>query len=278
MNHALAEMHTRANIFGVGVHAIDMSAAIVRINEIVNSENKGYVCVTAVHGVIEAQHDRIFADALHGATLVTADGMPLVWLGKLQGHPEIDRVFGPDLMLAVCRAGVERATTHFLYGGKPGVAQQLKSELERIVPGVRIVGTYSPPFRELSSDEQVGLVQAVRKLKPDIIWVGVSTPKQEKFMARYLPLFDTHVMIGVGAAFDFHTGRIKDSPNWVKRSGLQWFHRLLQEPSRLWKRYLFCNSEFLLKAALQVVGITRYRLERSEALRPDDLYSADRSS
>lgn len=265
MKHAQADMHPRVNILGVGVHAIDMSAALRAIEHALRSGDKGYVCVTSVHGVIEAQHDQAFADILAKAMLVTPDGMPLVWMGKLQGYREIDRVFGPDLMLHVCRIGIRSATTHFLYGGSHGVAQQLRCELERMLPGIRIVGTYTPPFRALDSHDEAELVDAVRELKPDVMWVGLGTPKQEQFMARYLPLLDTRLMIGVGAAFDFHTGRIHDSPRWIKRCGMQWFHRLLQEPSRLWKRYLFSNSEFLVKITLQLARSARYTLKTAES-------------
>jgi N-acetylglucosaminyldiphosphoundecaprenol N-acetyl-beta-D-mannosaminyltransferase len=265
MKHGHYDTNARANILGVGVHAIDMDAAVRIVEQSLKSGAKRYVCVTSVHGLIEAQHDSGFAAILGRALLVTPDGMPLVWMGRLQGHSTMSRVFGPDLMFQVCKMGIHSRTAHFLCGGRPGVAQQLKGELERTFPGIRIVGAYTPPFRELNSHEQAELISAVRELKPDIVWVGLGTPKQERFMARYLPLLDTRLMIGVGAAFDFHTGRIKDSPVLVKRCGLQWLHRLLQEPSRLWKRYLFSNSEFLIKIAQQLADSTRYTLKTSES-------------
>jgi N-acetylglucosaminyldiphosphoundecaprenol N-acetyl-beta-D-mannosaminyltransferase len=141
-----------------------------------------------------------------------------------------------------------------------GVAEQLHDALHRRFPRIKIVGTYTPPFRPLTRDEEKTLISTVKELAPDIIWVGMSTPKQERFMAEYLPRLNTMLMIGVGAAFDFHTGRVKDSPQWVKRSGLQWAHRLMQQPSRLWKRYIINNPLFLIKAGLQLAGLKRYYL------------------
>jgi N-acetylglucosaminyldiphosphoundecaprenol N-acetyl-beta-D-mannosaminyltransferase len=147
-----------------------------------------------------------------------------------------------------------------LYGGKPGIAEALRENLERRFPGIRIVGTYTPPFRPLSDSEKTGLQQRLSALAPDVVWVGLSTPKQEEFMFENIGSLNCKVMVGVGAAFDIHTGHVKDAPQWVKNAGLQWLHRLCQEPSRLWKRYLFNNSAFLLRIALQFTGIKRYEL------------------
>ncbi len=202
------------------------------------AERKGYVCVTGVHGVMEAQRSPDFRRVLDRAMLVVPDGMPTVWVGRWEGHNEMGRVFGPELMLEVCRISVASGRTHFLYGGKPGIAEELKANLETWFPGIRVVGTYTPPFRPLSLDEKAHLQATLDESTPDIIWIGLSTPKQEKFMAEYIESLNCKVMIGVGAAFDIHTGRVKDAPRWIKSAGLQWLHRLCQEPSRLWKRYL----------------------------------------
>ena len=171
------------------------------------------------------------------------------------------RVFGPDLMLEVCEMSVREGYTHFLYGGSDGVAEQLSAALSRRFPGLRIVGTYNPPFRPLNQIEQEELSARVASVKPDIFWVGLSTPKQERFMSEYLPRLDTLVMVGVGAAFDLHTGRIQDAPAWVKQSGLQWLHRLGQEPRRLWKRYLYNNPRFVIKMTSQLLGLSKYPLQ-----------------
>ena len=170
------------------------------------------------------------------------------------------RVFGPEFMLQMCELSVKRSYKHFLYGGAPGVADRLKRNLVDSFPGLQIVGTYTPPFRPLNQEEQETLRAQVHSLQPDIIWVGLSTPKQERFMAEFLPRLDTKLMVGVGAAFDVHTGRIKDAPAWVKQSGLQWLHRLLQEPGRLWKRYLINNPLFLWNIAVQLLGLRTFEI------------------
>jgi N-acetylglucosaminyldiphosphoundecaprenol N-acetyl-beta-D-mannosaminyltransferase len=248
----------RVNILGVGVNAINMTQAVDLVASAVSKKTKGYVCVTGVHGIMEAQRDPAFRTILNCSFLTTPDGMPTVWVGRLNAYSQMRRVYGPDFMLNVCSLSVERGYTHFLYGGVEGVADQLKSELTRKFPGLKIVGTQTPPFRPLNSSEKADLQTRISKLCPDFFWVGLSTPKQERFMAEYLPKLDTKVMVGVGAAFDIHTGRAQDSPDWVKNAGMQWFHRLLQDPSRLWKRYLINNPIFVFKMTSQLLGLTKY--------------------
>ena len=255
----------RANVLGVGVHAVDMNAAVKLIARAVATRNKGYVCAVGVHGVMEAQRDPKTRDAFSRALLLVPDGMPTVWMGRLQGLSQMRRVFGPDLMLAVISDDELQGCSHFLYGGRPGVAQELQRRLSQLYPKAHIAGAYTPPFRPLNEAEGAEFCELVRRLQPDIIWVGLSTPKQEQFMAQYLPRLDTTLMIGVGAAFDFHTGRLKDSPQWVKQLGLQWLHRLIQEPSRLSTRYLHNNPRFLLKATMQLTGLRRFPLHHPAA-------------
>ena len=248
----------RVNILGVGVTAMDMPQAVRMATSAVSQDRKGYVCVTGVHGIMEAQADPAFRAILNRSLLTTPDGMPTVWVGRINGYSRMRRVYGPDFMLNVCAASVGPGYTHFLYGGVEGVAEQLKDELTKKFPGLKIVGTYTPPFRPLNASENSALQSQIATLRPDFFWVGLSTPKQERFMAEYLPQLETRVMVGVGAAFDMHTGRAKDSPDWVKRAGLQWLHRLLQEPSRLWKRYLINNPIFVYKMTSQLLGLTKY--------------------
>lgn len=248
-----------ANVLGIGVHAVTVRGAVDAITGALRSHQKGFVCVAGVHGIMEARRDPSLARILRDAFLVVPDGMPTVWMGRLQGL-SIARVFGPDLMLAIFQEPRLTQTKHYFYGGSPGVAQQLEQVLQARHPGARIVGTYCPPFRPLSTPEQSFFIDDVRRSRPDIIWVGLSTPKQERFMAEYLPRLATTLMIGVGAAFDFHTGRINDSPAWVKRMGLQWAHRLAQDPRRLWRRYLFNNPPFAWNALLQCLGLKDFPL------------------
>jgi N-acetylglucosaminyldiphosphoundecaprenol N-acetyl-beta-D-mannosaminyltransferase len=250
----------RANVLGVGVHALNLARAAEIVETSVSDRRKGYICVTGVHGIMEAHRDAGFHQILNRALLVIPDGMPTVWIGRAQKHTQMRRVFGPELMLEVCRRSVRNGMTHFLYGGKPGIAQQLQQNLSSWFPGIQVMGAFTPPFRVLSPDELAELRKTIATMAPDIIWVGLSTPKQERFMAENLEDLDCQLMIGVGAAFDIHTGKVKDAPRWVKNAGLQWLHRLGQEPSRLWKRYLVNNSTFLFRLALQITGLKRYEL------------------
>jgi N-acetylglucosaminyldiphosphoundecaprenol N-acetyl-beta-D-mannosaminyltransferase len=243
-----------ANVLGVGVHAINMDQAIEAIESALKIRHKGYVCVTGVHGVMEAQRDAAFRSILNAAFLNVPDGMPTVWIGKFQGCDGMDRVFGPDLMLRVCQASQQKGYRHFLCGGAPGVAEALKDSLQARCPRLQIVGTFTPPFHDWQSNEEDAFLRLIDRLEPDLVWVGLSTPKQERFMAEYIHKLNTTLMIGVGAAFDFHTDRLKDAPSWMKQSGLQWVHRLLQDPRRLGKRYLRTHPKFLLQITLQLLG------------------------
>jgi len=251
---------SRANVLGVGVHAVDLPTAASIIESAVREGTKGYVCVTGVHGVMEAQRDSEFRDILDRALLVTPDGMPTVWVGRMQGNSGMSRVFGPDLMLEVCRRSAETGIRHFLYGGNPGIADELAECLRRRFPGITIAGTFTPPFRALEPSEQLALERQMEAALPDIVWVGLSTPKQERFMAENFRRLPGKIMVGVGAAFDIHTGHVKDAPQWIKGAGLQWAHRLCQDPRRLWKRYLLNNSAFLFAIGLQLTGVRRHPL------------------
>lgn len=248
----------RSNVLGVGVSAINMAQALALFDSWLRNGRKGYVCVTGVHGVMEAQKDDAFRRILNESLLTAPDGMPTVWVGRLQGFKSMQRVFGPDLMFELCRMSVKEGYSHFFYGGRPGVVEDLRSKLTQKIPGMRVAGTFTPPFGPLSPSEEERLIGIVAQTKPDLFWVGLSTPKQERFMADYLHKIETKIMVGVGAAFDLHAGLIKDAPVWMKFSGLQWLHRLIQEPSRLWKRYLVNNPQFVWKMALQLAHFENY--------------------
>ena len=254
-------MIARANVLGVGINALNMTEAVDLCSNLVARKTPGYVCVTGVHGIMEAQRDPSLRRVLNSSFLTVPDGMPTVWIGRLQGYSQMRRVYGPDFMLALCSESVGRGLRHFLYGGKEGVASELACSLALRFPGINIVGTFTPPFRTLTDVEQNDLVNMIAVAKPDIVWVGLSTPKQERFMASYLSRLDTFLMVGVGAAFDIHTGRINDAPAWMKSAGLQWLHRLAQEPRRLWKRYLINNPLFVVYMILQLAGRRGYNLE-----------------
>ena len=248
----------KANVLGVGVSVINLAQAARLILEAVRQNQKGYVAVSGVHGVSEAQADRQFRRILNSAFLNTPDGMPICWVGRFQGFKAMDRVYGPDLMLELCAASTDGSVRHFLYGGAPGVAETLRSSLDSRFPGLCVCGTYSPPFRPLNHEEEADLLRQTESLRPDIFWVGLSTPKQERFMAAYLDKLHVRIMIGVGAAFDILPGRVRQAPYWMQRSGLEWFFRLTQEPGRLWKRYLINNPLFVARILAQFTGLKRY--------------------
>jgi N-acetylglucosaminyldiphosphoundecaprenol N-acetyl-beta-D-mannosaminyltransferase len=244
-------------ILGVKVHPTSMDRALSRIESILAHGDKGYVCVTGVHGIMESQVDSSLKRIINHSVLTTPDGRPTVWVGWLRGFFKMRQVTGPDMMLRICALSAEKGYTHFFYGGNTGVADQLKDTLTQRFPGLNVVGTYTPPFRPLSADEEADLIRTVSELKPDFFWVGLSTPKQEKFMDQYLSKLDTRLMLGVGAAFDIHTGRIKDAPYWMKLTGVQWMHRIYQDPGRLWKRYLINNPKFMYRITLELLGFAR---------------------
>ena len=249
-----AYLPQRVNVLGVDINSIDMMEAVKRIADFVDNRHKAYICVTGVHGIMECQHDRSLGAIHNRSGLTVPDGMPVVWAAKLLGFKQISRVYGPDLMLEVCKVSIDKGYTHFLYGGGYGTVEVLRDNLEMRFPGLNIVGTMTPPFRPLHPEEESQLIERVAILKPDFFWVGLSTPKQERFIAEYITKLDTTVMLGVGAAFDIHSGKTNDAPGWMKHIGMQWFHRLCQEPKRLWRRYLYNNPAFLYRFAKQLIS------------------------
>lgn len=251
----------RFNVLGVGVHALTLDHARDLILTRRGPGPAGCVYATTVHGISEAQHDAPLRDAYRRAWLVTPDGMPLVWLGRWHGHRATTRVYGPDLMLAVCDAGRATGLRHYFYGGAPGVAEQLRDRLTARFPGLDVVGTFTPPYRELTAEEFAAFQADVAARRPDVIWVGLGSPKQEKFAAAAAPHLAAGTLITVGAAFDFHTGRVAQAPRWMQRSGLEWLFRLAVEPRRLWRRYLVLNPLFVARTLAQLTGLRRYPLD-----------------
>jgi N-acetylglucosaminyldiphosphoundecaprenol N-acetyl-beta-D-mannosaminyltransferase len=248
---------SRYNVLGVGVSTLTLRQTRDLILSLRGEQRRGYICLGTAHGLTEARRDpqlrRIYNDAL----LTTPDGMPLVWLGP----PGVERVYGPDLMLAVCDAGRASGLRHYLYGGVPGVAEELRQRLGNRFPGLDVVGSFTPPFRELNEAEVETLRLEIARTRPDVIWVGLSSPKQEKFMARYWRELDAAMLIGVGAAFDFHSGRVRQAPRWIQRSGFEWLFRLGTEPLRLGPRYLKTNPLFALRVLAQKSGMKKYPVE-----------------
>jgi N-acetylglucosaminyldiphosphoundecaprenol N-acetyl-beta-D-mannosaminyltransferase len=248
------------NVLGVAVSPINMGLALEQIGQAIANRQKGYVCVTGVHGVSEAQADPEFRRILNRAFLCTPDGMPLVWVGRWQGRKQMDRVYGPDLMLAVMELSEKTGWRHYFYGGADGTAELLRAKLLERFPKLQIVGANEPPFRPLNLEEQQKLRGEVSAARPDIMWVGLSTPKQERFMSQYLDQLDVTLMFGVGAAFDFLAGKTRQAPKWMQRSGLEWCFRLGCEPRRLWKRYLKNNPLFMARIFCQFTGLRKFPL------------------
>jgi len=249
------------NVLGVGVSAITMGDALTAIDRWIATGARHYVCVTGVHGVMESQSDPALREIHNHAGLVTPDGMPLVWVSRFRGHGQVERVYGPDLLLACCRESVSKGYRHFFYGGAPGVPERLAARLEERFPGLVVAGTWSPPFGELTPLEEEATIERINSSDSDIVWVGLSTPKQERWMAGQVGRLDAPVLIGVGAAFDFHAGLKRQAPRWMQRSGLEWLFRLGAEPARLWRRYLINNPRFVWRLLLQSAGIVRYDLD-----------------
>ena len=240
--------------------ALTLEQATQRIIERSRQRPAGYVCVTGVHGVVESLADSELRQIHNRAYLVTPDGMPMVWLGRWHGWRQITRVYGPDLMLQVCDRGRSRGLRHFFYGGAEGVAADLRHALQARFPDLQISGTFTPPFRPLDDAESAALRTQVEESRTDIIWVGLSTPKQERFMAGYAAQLSVGLLIGVGAAFDIHSGRKRQAPRWVQCCALEWLFRLAQEPRRLWRRYFVNNAVFLWCISMQLMGLRKYPL------------------
>ena len=247
----------RTNVLGVGISAIDIPLAIDQVASWIARREPHYVCVTGVHGVMESQRDEELRRIHNQAGLVTPDGMPLVWLSRLAGHRAVRRVYGPDLMLALCMFGLDKRFRHFLYGSRHDTLERLAANLETRFSGIRIAGMISPPFRLSSEDEDLEITASISAANADIVWVGLSTPKQERWMSAHVGRVGAPVLIGVGAAFDFHAGVKPQAPRWMQRSGLEWLFRMSTEPRRLAGRYLVNNPRFVMLVLAQKLGLRR---------------------
>lgn len=245
------------HVLGVPVNAIQIPGAIATMEDwILNKTDSHFVAVTGMHGLMEAQREPMFKTILRDASLVVADGMPLVWMGRWRGFKMPRRVYGPELMEAFFKTTGERYR-HFFYGGAPGVADLLGNKMRKLY-GIKVVGTYSPPFRQLSPEEEKETVRTIQSTLPDVVWVGMSTPKQEKWMRAFRDRLKVPVMVGVGAAFDFHTGRTKQAPVWMREHGLECLFRLASEPRRLWRRYLVYGPQFVWNVNLEILGLKKF--------------------
>lgn len=260
------------NTLGVRIDAISMADCLDAFEAAILPETPLplpiRVAPMGVAGIIQSRRDPSMQRILNGTHFNTPDGMPLVWLGKLHGYREIERVYGPDMLLEACTAGIDKGWTHYFYGAAPGVADRLRANLEALYPTLRILGVESPPFRPISREEEQQLIDRIDALRPDFFWIGISTPKQLYLMDRLASRLKCKVICPVGYAFDVHAGMEEDAPEWVKLAGFQWLHRLLKQP-RLWKRYLPDNPRFVFESLLQLLRLRRYPMFRHDIpLRP----------
>ena len=242
------------DILGIPIAMTDYGGAMNVMDAMIERREPGYVIAAAVHVVMVGQDDAAVRAALLGSTLTVPDGMPVVWAANWLGENLPDRVYGPELMRRYNDRCSERGHRVWLYGGRDqGSLAQLALSIRQKHPGINVVGGYSPPFRRLTDDEEDAIVDQINEAEPDVLWVGIGVPKQEKWMARMRPRLDVPVMCGVGAAFDFHAGRVSQAPDWMQERGLEWTYRIAQEPRRLLPRYLYYNPRFLAAIGGQLV-------------------------
>jgi N-acetylglucosaminyldiphosphoundecaprenol N-acetyl-beta-D-mannosaminyltransferase len=249
----------RFSILGVTFNAVQIPEVILQMRHWISlRQSCRYIAVAGMHGITEARHKVEFRRAVTDAALVVPDGMPVVWIGRFRGYYLPRRVYGPELMLRFCQETTSAGYRHYLLGGAPGVPEQLAQSLKKSCPGIVIAGMYSPPFRPTTAKEDAAIVENINRAAPDVLWVGLGTPKQELWMHQHRDQLRVPVIVGVGAAFDFLSFRKRQAPVWMRERGLEWMFRLLQEPLRLWKRYLVYGSEFVFLAALEVLGLRRF--------------------
>ena len=256
--HLMREDATRTvtsfDVLGIAVDAVQIPDVIRQMCRWIEERATArYIAVANTHMIVEARQDPSFRQVLDAADLRVPDGMPLIWCGRFRGHALARRAYGPEIMMTFCRDTAAKGFRHFFYGGAPGVAIDLIERLKQSCPGIQIAGFDSPPFRNLTSEEDAEAIQKINRAHPDIVWVGLGCPKQERWMWVHRGLLTAPVMVGVGQAFDILSGRRKPAPAWMREHGLEWFCRFLQEPRRLWRRYLVYNAKFIGALLLEIL-------------------------
>ena len=242
------------DLLGVRIAAVQIPDVIRRMQGWIEDRSAPrFIAVANTHVIVEARQDASFQQILNAADLCVPDGMPLIWYGRFRGYLLARRVYGPELMIAFCHETISKGFRHYFYGGAPGVAEELVEHLKESCPGIQIAGFSSPPFRALTPEEDQASIGRINRAYPDIVWVGLGCPKQERWMRSHRGLLSAPVMVGVGQAFDLFSGRKKPAPAWMREHGLEWFYRFLQEPRRLWRRYLIYNSKFVAAVFLEIL-------------------------
>jgi N-acetylglucosaminyldiphosphoundecaprenol N-acetyl-beta-D-mannosaminyltransferase len=246
------------DVLDVPLALVDYTSTLAWMDAMIGESSSGYVCVCNVHTVMASGEDPELRAALLASSINVPDGQPLVWAINSLGHSLAGRVYGPELMARACADAAVRGHRFYLYGGRnQGALVQLALNLRQRYPGVQIVGGYSPPHRPLSGEEQEAVVEEINRSRADVVWVGIGVPKQEKWMAQMRPHLDVPLLVGVGAAFDFHAGLVRQAPTWIQEAGLEWAYRLAHEPRRLWRRYVRYNPRFLTAFARQLAAHRR---------------------
>lgn len=261
----MADRVPTVEILGVPISRITPTSALAAIEGWVDAKAGAYVCACDVHSLMRARSDPTHLAALRGAALVTPDGQPVVWSARARGIADMSRVCGPDLLPLVCRT-LAGKTRHYFLGGATGVAEQLAAKLKRDIPTLDVVGTESPPYREPTADERAATIERIKRSGANIVWIGLGCPKQERWMLDHHDRLPGVVLVGVGAAFDFHTERVRRAPPWMRDNGLEWLHRLVSEPRRLWQRYLVLAPRFAVASAIETMLLRRRALKSDKSL------------
>ena len=241
-------------ILGVKISAIDINDACSLVEDAILKRQKKYICVCPVSTIMECKRNEKVLMSVNSADLATPDGMPVVWIGKIQGYKNIRRVYGPELMQKICGISEKNGYRNYLYGSSPNVLTKLREKLNKKYPCLIINGSFSPPFRQLTKDEDDKIVEDINSSNPDIVWVGLGSPKQDLWMHEHRQRINAPIMIGVGAAFDFLAGTKPQAPRWIQDNGFEWLFRLITEPNRLWRRYLINNSLFVFYVTLELIS------------------------
>jgi N-acetylglucosaminyldiphosphoundecaprenol N-acetyl-beta-D-mannosaminyltransferase len=258
----------RVNVLGVGISAIDPPTALDYMVHWIESQQRHYVCVCAVHTVMECQEDPELRAMVNGASLCVPDGMPLVWIARLTGQRHVGRVYGPDLMLSFCELAAQRGYRNYLLGGIEGRPEALAQQLTIRFPDLSVVGMRPTPERPLPPAENEDVIAEINRVAPDVVWVGIGTPFQDRWIAQNRDRLAAPILVAVGAAFDINSGVVRQAPHWMQRTGLEWLFRFLQEPRRLWRRYLLGNPLFVAKLISQRLGLRQYDLPSKDPTPP----------
>jgi N-acetylglucosaminyldiphosphoundecaprenol N-acetyl-beta-D-mannosaminyltransferase len=248
----------REGILGINISILNLYMALEQLEDWITTGKQKYVCVAPAHSIMEGYNQPALKRIFNESGMTTPDGMAVVWLLKLRGHHHVQRVYGPDLLLATCAYGLKRGYRHYFYGGEQGVVETLVDRLCAKYSGLQVAGTFTPPFQALTAKDDQKIIDQINVAHADILWVGLGSPKQEYWMHAHLGRLKVPVMIGVGAAFDFLSGRKPQAPLWMQRSGLEWLFRFSNEPRRLWPRYRQ-YPKFVLLAILELIGMLQTR-------------------